>query len=215
MTGTPRTPAATPPALWDPLVRITHWGIAAVVLANALVTEGGGTLHVWIGWTGMALLLLRMVWGVLGPREARFSAFPPDPRAALSHLAALARGRAGTYDSHNPAGAMMAYALWASLAVVIVTGLVMTGAATPMEVARQNAAVDAGDWSALVTEDAGDDDGGEGASDLVQEIHEWAANLMLLLAFLHVAGVVVESRALRRNLVQPMLLGTGPRKAGE
>jgi cytochrome b len=164
----------------------------------------------------MALLLLRLVWGVLGPREARFSAFPPDPRAALSHLWSLARGRVESYGSHNPAGAMMAYALWASLSVVIVTGLVMTGAATPMEVARQNAAVDAGDWSVLVTEGAGGDDGSdEGSSDFAQEIHEVAANLMLFLALLHVAGVVLESRAMRRNLVRPMLLGAARHKADE
>jgi cytochrome b len=39
-----------------------------------------------------------------------------------------------------------------------------------------------------------------------------AANLMLLFAVLHVAGVVVEGRALRRNLVAPMLLGQGDRR---
>ncbi len=201
-----------PPDLWDPLIRVSHWGIAAVVLSNALLTSGGSTLHVWIGWTGMALLLLRLIWGVVGPREARFAAFPPNPLAALRHLGHLLRGRAALYPSHNPAGAMMAYALWLSLAVVIATGLGMTGAATPMQIARQNAAVAAGDWSVLVDTTAPKADASPDWTKTLQGIHEVAANLMLFLAFLHVAGVVVESRAMRRNLVLPMIAGTRMRR---
>jgi cytochrome b len=201
----PRT-KATPPDLWDPVVRITHWGLAGIVLMNAVVTEGGSLLHVWLGWIGMSLLLLRLVWGGLGPREARFSAFPPNPRAALSHLRDLVTGRVGAYPSHNPAGALVIYAFWALLAVVTVTGLIMTSGQTPMQVARDKAAVASGDWSVLVTEE--DDDGGEGRyGDLAEEVHGVAANLILLLAVLHIAGVVVESRAMRRNLVAPMIVG--------
>ena len=198
-----------PPDLWDPVVRISHWGLAIVVLMNAVFTSGGSTVHVWLGWIGMALLVLRLVWGVLGPAEARFAAFPPNPRAAVMHLRSLVSGRVGHYRSHNPAGALMIYAFWGALVVVIGTGLVMTGGATPMQVAEEQAAVDAGDWSVLVKDDA--DEGG-GAGDLVKEVHAVAANLILVLAFLHVAGVVVESRAMRRNLLAPMLAGLRGRR---
>jgi cytochrome b len=40
-----------------------------------------------------------------------------------------------------------------------------------------------------------------------EEVHEVASNLLLFLAALHVAGVFVEGRAMRRNLVKPMVLG--------
>lgn len=206
--ATPRTPAA-PPSLWDPVVRITHWGIAISVLANAALDEGGSLLHVSLGWLVMALLVLRLVWGVLGPGEARFSAFPPDPVAALRHLGRLASGRAVRhYPSHNPAGAMMAYAFWACLAVVTVTGLVMTSGATPMQVAAEKAAVASGDWSALIKESEGESsDEDQGLRHTAEEVHEVVANLLLILAALHVAGVFVETRAMRRNLVAPMVLG--------
>ena len=46
----------------------------------------------------------------------------------------------------------MAYALWATLAALIVSGLVMTGGATPMQIDDQRAAVAQGDWSVLVKE---------------------------------------------------------------
>lgn len=197
---------ATPPALWDPVIRLTHWGIALAVLLNALVTGGGSVLHVTLGWLAMALLLLRLVWGALGPAEARFSAFPPSPRAAVTHLRQLVAGRVREYPSHNPAGALMIYAFWAALAVVIATGLVLTGGATPMQVAADKAAVASGDWSALVRE--GDKDTTDASyRKTAEEVHEVAANLLLILAALHVAGVFVESRAMRRNLLAPMLLG--------
>lgn len=194
-----------PPSLWDPVVRLTHWGIALSVLANALLNRGGSVTHVTLGWLVLALLVLRLVWGLVGPHEARFSAFPPNPAAALAHLRQLVSGRVRDYPSHNPAGALMAYAFWATLAVVTATGLVMTGGATPMQVANDKAAVASGDWSALIREEGEDDE--SGLSEAAEEVHEVAANLLLILAALHLAGVFVESRAMRRNLVAPMLLG--------
>ena len=203
-----RKAAVAPPSLWDPVVRLTHWGIAISVLANALVNEGGSLIHVSLGWLVMALLVMRLVWGVLGPTEARFSAFPPNPVAALRHMGQLLTGRVDHYRTHNPAGALMAYAFWAALAVVTVTGLIMTGGATPMQVADEKAAVASGDWSALIKESDGESsDEDKGLRHTAEEVHEVAANLLLFLAALHVAGVFVESRAMRRNLVKPMVLG--------
>jgi cytochrome b len=210
--ATPPEADITAPRLWDPVVRLTHWGIAVAVLLNALVTDGGSLTHVSLGWLGMALLLLRVIWGVLGPSEALFSAFPPNPSAALRHLGDVLRGKPRAHRSHNPAGALMAYALWATLATIILTGLVMTGGATPMQVARDKAAVASGDWSALVKEGESSDETDTSLRHTAEEVHEMAANLLLLLAVLHVAGVFVESRAMRRNLVAPMLLGKGDRR---
>lgn len=202
-------PFAKPVTLWDPIVRLTHWSIALVVLLNAILTEGGSALHMWAGWVGMAFLILRLIWGFVGPQEARFSAFPPNPRATLSHLADLLAGRPKTYVSHNPAGAAMAYALWGTLAVLTVTGLVMTGGKTPMQMDEIRASVAEGDWSVLVDSDDEGENANEGPwSEVSEEVHEVAGNLILLLAVLHVAGVFIESRAMRRNLLKPMLTGS-------
>jgi cytochrome b len=195
---------------WDPLLRLAHWGIAAVVLANYAFTKEGGSVHIALGWAGMALLLLRLIWGFVGPREARFASFPPNPMAALRHLGGLLRGTAPQYPSHNPAGALMAYALWACLAVLMLTGLGMSGL-SPFAQADLEAAVAEGDWSVLVEED-GDAEGESPYGDVLEEVHEVAANLILILAVLHVAGVAVESRALRRNLLAPMLITRRGRK---
>lgn len=212
--GLPRSGQASPgpskPLLvnWDPLLRMAHWGLAVVVVANSFFTKEGGSVHVAFGWAGLGLLILRLIWGFVGPREARFSSFPPNPLAALRHLGKLVRGRIGPNDpphpSHNPAGAMMAYALWACLAVLIGTGLVMTGA-TPMRQAELEAAVAAGDWSVLVEEGEEFDEDESALGEIMEEVHEVAANLILLLAVLHIAGVMVESLALKRNLAAAMV----------
>lgn len=210
----PDMPAPHSPNPWDPIVRLSHWGLAAVIITNALITRGGSAPHLWFGWIGMSLLLLRLVWGLFGTAPARFVAFPPNPLAALRHLGELARGAPRNYPSHNPAGAMMAYGMWAALALVIATGLTMN-ATQPWVASQQAAILDSGDWSALAdtgqstSQPAGQPSGQLGGENrgMIKSIHEFAANLMLVLAVLHVAGVVIEGRAMRRNLIPPMLLG--------
>lgn len=125
----PATPGSTEAPLrpWDPLVRLTHWGIVVAVALNALVTEEGDVWHVWVGTAMAALLVLRLLWGFVGPAEARFSAFPPSPARAIVHLRDIAAGRHPRHASHNGLGALMAYALWATLALIAVTGLAMSG----------------------------------------------------------------------------------------
>lgn len=199
--------ASAPPDPWDPVVRLTHWTIVAAVIANQFLVKPGGVAHVWIGWGVLSVLALRLVWGLAGPPEARFTSFLPHPRAAMSHLMDLIRGRSREYPSHNPAGAIMVYALWASLLAATVTGLVMTGGVSPVVYAEQRAAVAAGDWSVLVKDgEDGQDSGEAGLDGIAKEVHEVTANLILILALIHVAGVVVESRQLGRNLVRPMLV---------
>lgn len=201
-------PEGKPPAIWDPVVRLSHWVIAGVVLGNALFTKAGGITHVWFGWIGMSFLVLRLVWGFVGPVEARFASFPLRPQAALAHLKQLACGKPREYRSHNPAGAAMVYALWSLMAALIVSGLMLTGGATPFEVARQKAAVASGDWAALAQASESDDEGADKVSrKVVEGAHEIASNLLIALVVLHLGGVLVESAALRRNLVRPMLLG--------
>lgn len=200
------SPSVTPVKLWDPVVRLTHWSVAVVVLTNAVLTEGGSSLHVWAGWIGLGLLALRFLWGFLAPGEARFSAFPPAPRAAFAHLVQLISGQVREHPSHNPAGALMAYALWATLIVLSATGLIMTGGKTPMQMDDVRATVATGDWSVLVEDDDASQNEG-GLTEVAEEMHGIAGNLILVLVLLHVAGVVVESRALRRNLVRPMVFG--------
>jgi cytochrome b len=197
---------------WDPLVRITHWGIAAAVVINRLVTEGGSQAHVWIGLALAALLALRLGWGFVGPVEARFASFPPSPLRAVAHVRDILAGRHVSHRSHNPLGALMAYALWASLAVVIASGIAMTG--FPPKVQAEGGERPAAAASVLTHEDeeAGESGEGEEGGEIAEEVHEIAANLLLALAALHLLGVAFETRCSGRQIVLSMIGGKGKTK---
>lgn len=112
--------------VWDLVVRLTHWTVAALVIAELSVLDPEWTLHDWAGYAVLGLVSLRLLWGLVGTRYARFTAFPPSTKAARTHLAALLGGRREPHLSHNPLGALMVYNLWASLIAVGITGWLMT-----------------------------------------------------------------------------------------
>ena len=119
-------PATRSIPVWDIFVRVTHWSVAVLVVADLTVFDDDWAVHRWAGYVVLALVALRLVWGLIGPRYARFKAFPPSLQAARAHLKGLLRGRREPHLSHNPLGALMAYNLWASLVVVCVTGILIT-----------------------------------------------------------------------------------------
>ena len=105
--------------VWDPFVRIFHWGLVACIALNEFVVDDGERVHQWIGYAASALVLARIVWGFVGTRHARFSDFWPTPERLRAHLADLLAGRHGAQTGHNPLGALMMLAL---LAVVLALG---------------------------------------------------------------------------------------------
>lgn len=111
--------------VWDPLVRIVHWTVALGIVVNGFFTDAESTLHEQIGYAVLALVILRLIWGMVGSRSARFSAFPPNPMAAMRHARTLLVRRRETHLSHNPLGALMAYNIWGTLLVIAATGYMM------------------------------------------------------------------------------------------
>jgi cytochrome b len=190
---------------WDPIVRITHWSIALAVLANALVTEEGSGPHIWVGYGLAAILGLRLLWGLVGPSEARFAAFWPSPRKALAHLRDIRAGTVVPHTSHNPLGALMVYAIWGCLLTIIATGIAMAGPppwdGAEREEEHRSIAVSGESHDEASEEGDGEEEGEEG---LLEEIHETAANLLYLLILLHLAGVIFETRRSGKQVLVAM-----------
>jgi cytochrome b len=90
--------------VWDLFVRSSHWLIAAGFFVAYFTEEDTMTVHAWAGYLVGALLVLRIVWGLVGPRYARFSNFIYAPGMALRYFWALVRGHAKRYVGHSPAG---------------------------------------------------------------------------------------------------------------
>lgn len=169
----------TPPAtvkVWDPFVRVFHWTLLTLFVIAFVTGDVIEGVHIAAGYGIAILLALRLVWGVIGPRHARFASFVRSPRQVLTYLRDVAGPRAPRYLGHNPAGGAMIVALLAALIGTAVTGHMMTTGAY---------------WGAK----------------WVEKLHEALAHGTLVLAGLHVLGVVVSSLLHRENLVKAMWTG--------
>lgn len=107
--------------VWDPLVRLFHWGLVAA-MAVAFVSEDWERLHMVVGLAAAALVAFRLVWGLIGPRHARFSDFVKHPGAVVAYVKDVLTGQAPRHLGHNPAGGAMILALLAAVAIVAATG---------------------------------------------------------------------------------------------
>lgn len=187
--------------VWDPLVRIFHWGLVAAFAVVWLTADELERVHEIAGYTIAGLVAFRLVWGFAGGRYARFVQFLRGPAPVLGHVRDMLRGRARRYLGHNPAGAAMIVALLITLSGTAFTGWLI---AEPSRIALLP------EMPRIVTPAHADDDpfwrGGRD-EDAVEDVHETLANLLLVLAGLHVAGVAVASISHRENLVRAMITG--------
>ncbi|WP_445219002.1 cytochrome b/b6 domain-containing protein [Bradyrhizobium sp. Pa8] len=109
-------------AVWDLPLRLWHWALAASILAAWFTPTVYDTLHRIAGYTVLALLAFRLVWGFRGSRYSRFRMLRVRLRAAPGYLWNLRRGITGRYIGLNPAGTLMLVALLLSIAVSSITG---------------------------------------------------------------------------------------------
>jgi cytochrome b len=112
-----------PPSVrvWDPLVRVFHWSLAAAVLI-ALMSDQSRALHKSAGYVAAGLVVLRVIWGFVGSVHARFADFVRSPGAVLAYLGDVARLHPRRYLGHNPAGGAMILALLGLVLVAALSG---------------------------------------------------------------------------------------------
>lgn len=176
--------------VWDPLVRLFHWGLAGSFAIAFLTEDDLLALHVWAGYLILGLIFIRVLWGFVGTRHARWSDFVKQPTEIFTYLKATIRSRAARYLGHNPAGGAMVVALMLSVTLTGLSGLAVYGA---QELSGPMAPL----LSGL----------SEGWAHALEDIHEIVANLTLLLVLLHLAGVALASLQHRENLVRAMITG--------
>jgi len=176
---------------WDPLVRVFHWSLVFFFLLAFATEDDWMNLHVWAGYAIAMLIAFRLLWGIIGTRNARFLSFVKSPQVVKRHLRNMLFLKAPHYLGHNPVAAVMIIALLGSISMIAFSGMIL--------IATEGGGPLAGTLFA----------GANG--DTMEEIHEFFANFTLLLVFLHVGGVVVSSLLEGENLVRAMI--TGRKKA--
>lgn len=190
--------------VWDPLVRIFHWGLVAAFAIAWLTADELQPVHEIAGYIVAGLVAFRVVWGLVGSRYARFAQFLRGPVETFSYVGDMARGRERRYLGHNPAGAAMIVALLITLSGTAFTGWLMEEPARIATLSEMPQIV-----APAFADDDGEDEGyGEGGEETLEELHEVFANLTLLLVALHVGGVVLASFRHRENLARAMITGT-------
>ncbi len=184
--------------VWDLPVRLFHWSLVLAFAAAYFSAElKVGFIHVWIGYFLCVLLLARVGWGFAGNEFARFRSFIFSPAETLAYVRSLRQGQPVHYLGHNPAGALMVFALLGLLALTFLSGLV-TLAVIDFE------------GPLLFLIDYVDDD----TSYFVRHLHGWLVNGILILIPLHLLGVVAGSIQHQENLVRAMFTGKKKNVAG-
>ena len=195
-------------AVWDPLVRFGHWALVIAFAVAYLSGEEEGEaseLHEWAGYVVGGIVVWRIVWGLTGPRYARFSDFVTGPTQALRYLWSELTGHARRYLGHSPAGGAMVMALLLSLALTVVTGLMAD---------QDGGKASSGQRAVIVIQAFADEHRqGEGerrgqeSESAIREAHAAFANITLGLIVLHILGVALASWIHRENLVRAMITG--------
>lgn len=202
---TATTPARGPRAtvrVWDPFVRLFHWTVAAGFFVAYFTDDDALLLHVWAGYVVGALVVMRLIWGFVGPRHARFGDFVYRPYTVWAYLIDLAAFRARRYLGHSPAGGVMALALLAGLLASVWTGLELYAVeegAGPLAAVSTSALADEPDDDENDEDDEGDE--------FWEDLHEALADLTFALVLVHIGGVLLSSVVHRENLVWAMVTG--------
>ena len=110
--------------VWDAPTRFFHWVLAGCVVALLITAQVGGAAmewHFWLGYTVLALLMFRFIWGLVGGRWSRFTSFLYSPGEVLRYV----QGKSETehWVGHNPTGALSVFALLGFLSLQVASGL--------------------------------------------------------------------------------------------
>lgn len=181
--------AETEVQVWDIFVRVFHWTLVAGFVIAYASGDDFMTVHIWAGYLVGALVLLRVIWGVVGTRYARFSSFLHRPRTVLHYTRDLLRLGGQRYLGHSPAGGAMVITLLVMILLIVLTGLIalaMLDSAGPL---------------------AGYLTANRPVGRIFKEVHEVLSNLTLALVLVHICGVLWASFVHGENLIRAMWNG--------
>jgi cytochrome b len=176
-----------PPALvWDAGTRLFHWPLVLLIPFSWWSATNGHLLwHRLSGYTVLALLIFRLVWGFVGSQTARFTDFIRGPSTVIQYV----RGRGAPVVGHSPLGALSVLAMIGALVAQVALGLF----------AVDEDGLEPGPLSKYVDFDTGR---------IVAKAHHLTLYVLLGLIVLHVVAIAIyELRG--KRLVGAMVTGKG------
>lgn len=114
--------------VYDIPTRIFHWAFAfffvfAFFIGKTVDDESlTFSYHMMAGIMLSGMVILRLIWGFVGSRYARFQSFPLHPKELIQYFQDIFKGSSRRFTGHNPASS------WAGLAMLFLAlGLGLTG----------------------------------------------------------------------------------------
>lgn len=185
-------PSARLEKVWSPVIRVWHWALAICVITGWWLgkTRSFTTieLHFYFGYVIGGLVLLRLIYGIFGPRQVRLVNLIPKPQELFDYLGKLPLRKPGFSPGHNPLGAISVLLMLIALAVQVIVGLF----------SMDDTLFAQGPLSSLLS---------ERTSLTFTRVHNLGADILLILVSLHVAAILFYWIWKRENLVWPMITG--------
>lgn len=163
--------------IWDKFVRCFHWLLVLCFCLNYFLLEHGSNIHQAVGYVAAALVIVRIIWGFIGPSNALFKNFTPSFSGIKKHISELRQRKVKQDQGHNPLGALMVFAILALFLLQAITGFL-----------REE--IDALYGNSVLT-----------------TIHSVSANTIFALVIIHIIAVVVTAYIGKIELVRPMING--------
>lgn len=174
--------------VWDLPIRLFHWSLVILVATLWLTGQLGKLdIHMTLGVWALALLVFRLMWGVVGSPTARFTQFVRGPAAIRDYLAAARTGAVRSVG-HNPLGALSVLALLGLLTAQAATGLFTTD--------------DIFTNGPLVSKVSGK------TAAFLSTVHRLGGKLLLALVAVHLAAVAFYTLVKKDDMIRAMLSGT-------
>lgn len=117
--------------VWDIPIRLFHWILAgsfvvAFAIPNLFDDESAVfAVHMLLGGVMAFMVLLRIVWGFVGTRWARFTSFVANPKELVAYLGEAFAGRGKRYTGHNPGSSLAALLMFVFILGLAGTGIMM------------------------------------------------------------------------------------------
>lgn len=176
--------------VWDIPTRLFHWLLVGLVIGSFITGKIGISAMQYHEWSGVAILVLlvfRLMWGVFGGRQTRFSAFVKGPAEVMRYASTLFSKESKPYIGHNPLGGWSVMAMLTSLFVQAGTGLF-----------ANDDILTEGPLYYLVSKKT---------SDWLTDVHQLNQKILLFLVTIHVAAILFHLIVKRENLIKPMITG--------
>jgi cytochrome b len=114
--------------VWTLPTRLFHWLFVVLIVASWISTSEDRWLdiHAALGSAVGALLLFRIVWGIMGPKYSRFGDFAFRFEALKEYLSGLFHSTRRSVG-HNPAASYVMAAMLMTAALAVFSGMLAYG----------------------------------------------------------------------------------------